>query len=154
MNELMVGVISDTHGLLRESALEALKGCDQIIHAGDVGDPEILAELGRIAPTTAIKGNVDRRPWANRLRETEVVEVGELSLYIIHDYAGLDLNPKPAGFDAVIYGHTHRASIQWQNGVLLLNPGSAGPRRFNHPVSIALLSISGKNMSPEIIRLT
>jgi uncharacterized protein len=153
LSELLVGVISDTHGLLRETALEVLKDSDLIIHAGDVGDPEIFNALERIAPTKAVRGNVDRGEFAQRLPETEIVETGGLSLYVIHDYSTLDLNPKAAGISAVIYGHSHRASIEWQNGVLLLNPGSAGPRRFRLPASLALLTISNRILSPEIIRL-
>jgi uncharacterized protein len=153
MSELRVGIISDTHGILRKAAIESLRGSDLIIHAGDIGDPAILKTLDQIAPTTAVRGNTDRSDWAKSISETEVLEAGELSLYIIHDYSTLDLNPRSAGFHAVIYGHSHRASIDWQNGVLLLNPGSAGPRRFHQSVTLALLSIKNKKMYPEIIRL-
>jgi uncharacterized protein len=153
MNVLRVGVISDTHGLLRQSALDALKDSDLIIHAGDVGDPAILDALEKIAPIRAVRGNVDRGLLAQRLPESEVVDAAGLSLYVIHDFAALDLNPKAAGFRAVIYGHSHRASINWQTGVLLLNPGSAGPRRFNLPVSLALLTIKYGELLPKIIKL-
>jgi uncharacterized protein len=153
MSDLQVGVISDTHGLLRDEAVNVLKDCWLIIHAGDVGDPAILESLSQIAPLRAVRGNVDRGPWSSLLPDSEVVEAGGLSLYIIHDFSTLDLNPQAAGFQAVIYGHSHRPSIEWQNGVLLLNPGSAGPRRFNLPVSLALLTIQEGKLLPEIIRL-
>jgi uncharacterized protein len=153
MSALQVGVISDTHGLLRDEAVSMLKDCRLIIHAGDVGDPAILESLREIAPVKAVRGNVDRGPWSDDLPDTEVVDAGGLSLYIIHDFSALDLNPQASGFNAVIYGHSHRPSIEWQNGVLLLNPGSAGPRRFNLPVSLALLTIQEGKLHPDIIRL-
>lgn len=154
MQTHLVGVISDTHGLLRPEAVKALHGVEQIIHAGDVGKPEILYELLNIAPVIAVRGNVDKGEWANRLRMTEVVEIGEALIYVIHDLGTLDLDPKAAQLDAVIYGHTHQPSIEWKNGVLYLNPGSAGPRRFDLPVSVALLRVTGKQIDIEQVNLS
>lgn len=150
---LRIGVISDTHGLLRPEAVRALRGCERIVHAGDVGDPAILEELRRIAPVAAVRGNVDRGAWADLLPETEVVEVGSALLYVLHDLARLDLDPDAAGFAAVISGHTHQPSSEVRNGVLHLNPGSAGPRRFKLPVTVARLSVSGSRVSAEIVEL-
>jgi len=149
----IVGVISDTHGLLRPQALTTLDGADLIIHAGDVGDPQILSQLRAIAPTRAVRGNIDTGAWAAVLPMTDVVEMGEVHLYVLHDLAALDLDPKAAGFAAVISGHTHRPAADVRNGVLYLNPGSAGPRRFKLPIAIARLEIVGDRVSPEIIEL-
>src|SRR5664279_2519756 len=132
---IVLGVISDTHGLLRPEAVAALVGCDRILHAGDVGAPEILDALAKIAPVTAIRGNVDTAPWARRLAKTEVVEAGGISIYMLHDLGQLDLKPGTAGFRVVIFGHSHTPEIKEKNGVLYFNPGSAGPRRFHLPVS-------------------
>jgi putative phosphoesterase len=150
---VIVGVISDTHGLLRPEALEALRSSDLILHAGDVGDPDILARLRTIAPTTAVRGNVDTAPWATALRLTEVVDAGGLQLYLLHDRAALDVDAKAAGFSAVVSGHTHRASAEVRAGVLYLNPGSAGPRRFTLPVTIARLTVTGTTLSQHIVEL-
>ena len=133
-------MISDTHGLLRPEAVEALKGSELIIHAGDVGAPEILEALGRIAPVVAVRGNVDTAPWARTLPVTEVVEAGGSLLYVLHQVDHLDLDPGAAGFAAVIYGHSHKPSAEIRRGVLFLNPGSAGPRRFNLPVTLVRLA--------------
>src|SRR3954469_16659817 len=132
----MIGVISDTHGLLRPEALEALRGSELIIHAGDVGDPKILEELARLAPVRAIRGNVDTEPPLSKLPDTDVVEVGDVSIYVIHNVHDLDLNPPAAGFVAVISGHSHKPAIETRNGILYFNPGSAGPRRFKLPISV------------------
>ena len=148
-----VGVISDTHGLLRPEAATALHGAHLIIHAGDVGKPGVLEELHAIAPTVAVRGNVDRGEWATRLPLAEVVEVGTLHLYVLHDPAELDLDPAAAGFAAVISGHTHRPAAEVRNGVLYLNPGSAGPRRFSLPVAVARLRIVGQRLAHEIVHL-
>ena len=148
-----IGVISDTHGLLRPEALAALDGCAHIIHAGDVGSPEIIERLRVLAPTTAVRGNVDTASWAISLRLTEVVQVGDLHLYVLHDLAALALDPRAAGFAAVISGHTHRPAVTRRNGVLYLNPGSAGPRRFKLPISLARLDIAGELISHEFITL-
>ena len=150
---MIVGVISDTHGLLRPEALSALRGSEHIIHAGDIGDPEIIPALEKIAPVTAIRGNVDRAPWTNRFPETEVVELAGLTFYIIHDLNALDLNPRVAGFAAVISGHSHQPKQEVKDGVLYFNPGSAGPRRFKLPVTIGRLEIVGKAVSGQILEL-
>ena len=136
-----VGVISDTHGLLRPEALAALAGVDLIIHAGDIGDPEIIDALRQIAPVHAIRGNVDRGFWADEFSPTEIVEVDSQSLYVLHDLHELDLDPAAAGFRVVISGHTHDPVVKEQHGVVYLNPGSAGPRRFKLPISLARMTI-------------
>jgi uncharacterized protein len=146
-----IGVISDTHGLLRPEAIKALRGSDYIIHAGDVGSPEILDELARIAPLTAIRGNVDKAAWAGRLPETAVLEVSDLSIYILHDLAQLDLDPQAAGFAAVISGHSHIAKQNLLDGVLYFNPGSAGPRRFKLPVTVGKLIVQNGTISGRIL---
>ena len=156
MNEggVVVGVISDTHGLLRPQAVEALRGSDFILHAGDVGAPEILTALTQIAPITAIRGNVDTEPWARSLAETEVIEIGSASIFMLHDLGRLDLNPDAAGFRVVVYGHSHRPKIEEKNGVLFFNPGSAGPRRFDLPVSVGKLRIEAGRARAETVQLT
>ncbi|MFZ0808164.1 MAG: metallophosphoesterase family protein, partial [Candidatus Sulfotelmatobacter sp.] len=126
--------MSDTHGMLRPEAVAALRGVDHIIHAGDVGAPEILQELAKIAPVTAIRGNVDKGAWARKLPETEVLELGGISIYVLHDLAQLDLKPEAAGFGVVISGHSHVPKQEVRGGVLYFNPGSAGPRRFKLPI--------------------
>jgi putative phosphoesterase len=150
---MMVGVISDTHGLLRREAVRILRGAELILHAGDVGSEDVLAQLGAVAPTIAVRGNVDTAPWASRLPLTEVIDVGGLQVYMLHELASLDLNPKVAGFAAVISGHTHRPTAEVRNGVLYLNPGSAGPRRFNLPTTVARLQVIGNGLSHEIVDL-
>lgn len=151
---MIVGVISDTHGLLRPEAVEALRGSEHIIHVGDIGAPEIIGELKKIAPVAAIRGNVDVQTWAREFPETEVVELGGKSIYVIHDVKALDLNPKAAGFDAVISGHSHKPGQETKDGVLYLNPGSAGPRRFNLPISVAKLRIEEIGLRAEIMVLS
>jgi len=150
---MIVGVISDTHGLLRPQALTALEGADLIVHAGDVGPPDILARLRMIAPTIAVRGNVDTSPWGRTLAEVEVVDAAGHSLYVLHDIGALDLDPKAAGFAAVIYGHSHRPDAQVRDGVLYLNPGSAGPRRFTLPISLARLTIDDRGLTHEFVTL-
>jgi uncharacterized protein len=150
---ISVGVISDTHGLLRPEAVAALRGSDLILHAGDVGDPEVLERLRNIAATVVVRGNVDTAAWANALPMTEVVEVGELHLYMLHDLATLALDPQAAGFAAVISGHTHQPVADMRDGVLYLNPGSAGPRRFTLPIAVARLDVDGTKMSHRIVDL-
>jgi uncharacterized protein len=151
--EHLVGVISDTHGLLRPEALDALVSVESIIHAGDVGKPEILERLERIAPVFAVRGNVDLSRWANKLPATQVVEVGRALLYVLHNAAELDLDPAAAGFSAVISGHSHQPSAVERGGVLYLNPGSAGPKRFDLPVSLARLRLFGDRLQAELIEL-
>jgi putative phosphoesterase len=148
-----IGVISDTHGLLRPQAVAALRGSPLIIHAGDVGRPEILDELRRIAPVFAVRGNVDRGSWAMELAETEIVKVEDCLLYVLHDLNALDLDPPTAGFRAVIAGHSHQPRIATKDGVLYFNPGSAGPRRFRLPVSVGRLTLSDGKLAAEIIEL-
>lgn len=138
---MKVGVISDTHGLLRPQAVAALAGVDHIFHAGDVGEIAILGELRRIAPVTAIRGNIDTDQSFRDLRETEAVEVGGKLFYLIHDAKQLDLKPEAAGIAAVISGHSHKPAIEWRNGVLFFNPGSAEPRRFSLPISLGFIRI-------------
>jgi putative phosphoesterase len=151
--DLIVGVISDTHGLLRPQAVGELRGSDIIIHAGDVGDATILEELRRLAPTHAVRGNVDHGDCA-ALPATELVEIGEVLFFVLHDIAELDLDPPTAGFAAVVSGHSHRPSIETRDGVLYLNPGSAGPRRFKLPVTVARVHVSARDLRPEIVTLT
>jgi uncharacterized protein len=148
-----IGVISDTHGLLRPEAINALRGSDHVIHAGDVGAPEILAELATLAPVTAIRGNIDKASWARKLPETEVLTIDGISIYILHDMAHLDLKPQAAGFHVVISGHSHVPKQETRDGVLYFNPGSAGPRRFNLPVTVARLLLKTGKIEPEIITL-
>ena len=148
---MLIGIISDTHGLLRPEALAALRGSERIIHAGDVGAPEILDELASIAPVTAIRGNIDKGVWARRLAESEVVEVGTISIYMLHDLARLDLKPEAAGFRVVVYGHSHVPKQETRNGVLYFNPGSAGPRRFKLPVTVGRLVMNNDEVRAEII---
>jgi putative phosphoesterase len=151
---IILGVISDTHGLLRPEAVRALSGSHRILHAGDVGASEILEKLAQIAPVTAVRGNVDTAPWARRvLPETEVVDAGGVTIYILHDLGELDLKPEAAGFGVVIYGHSQRPKLEERNGVLYFNPGSAGPRRFNLPVSLGKLTIQAGKVHAELITL-
>jgi len=147
-----IGVISDTHGLLREEARSRLQGCDMIIHAGDVGEPAILEELRRMAPLVAVRGNVDTGAWAGELSQMEYVQVEGVSICVIHNIAELDLDPAAAGVNVVVYGHSHKPAAEWKDGVLYLNPGSAGPRRFHLPVSVALLRVGGDDILPEIVQ--
>jgi len=149
----VIGVISDTHGLLRPEAVEKLHGSDLIIHAGDVGHAEILEQLRSIAPTFAVRGNVDTSAWAQALPLTEVVEVGDVRIYVLHDIATLDCDPVSAGFAVVIFGHSHRPHAEVRQDVLYLNPGSAGPRRFTLPIAVARLEINGSRIAHEIIEL-
>lgn len=152
-SEVVVGVISDTHGLLRPEALQALQGVERIIHAGDVDEPGILERLEEVAPVSAVRGNMDRGAWAGRLPETEVVEVGGRQLFVLHDPGRLDLDPAAAGFDAVIHGHTHRSREEVRNGILYLNPGSAGARRGDRPVTLARLRVGPEGLEAEIVEL-
>ena len=151
--EFTIGLISDTHGLLRPEAITALAGSDYIIHAGDIGRAGIIEELSAIAPTTAVRGNNDKGAWASRIPETDVLEIGAAILYVIHDIAELDLDPAAAGFHAVISGHSHRPSIETREGVLFVNPGSAGPRRFKLPVSVGCLTVYGTSIKPRLVEL-
>lgn len=140
---MIVGLISDTHGLVRPEALAALAGSEHILHAGDIGSAEVLAALARIAPVTAIRGNNDRDAWASHLPETELLELGGAWIYLVHDLGDLDIDPAAAGVQVVLSGHSHKPAVFEEDGVLYVNPGSAGPRRFTLPVSIATLAIEG-----------
>ena len=148
-----IGVISDTHGLLRPEAIEALRGSDHIIHAGDVGAPEILDKLASIARVTAVRGNVDKGAWSRKLRESDVLEIGGISIYVLHDLAQLDLKPKAAGFAVVVSGHSHIPKQETRDGVLYFNPGSAGPRRFRLPVSVGKLVVEDGVVRGELVKL-
>jgi uncharacterized protein len=148
-----IGIISDTHGLLRPAAVEALRGAKHIIHAGDIGGPEILEKLAAIAPVTAVRGNIDKAAWAQALPETAVLEFGSLSIYLLHDLSKLDLNPKAAGFNVVVYGHSHVPKQETRDEVLYFNPGSAGPRRFKLPISVGTLIVKGGAVRAEIVEL-
>lgn len=148
-----VGVISDTHGLLRAGALDELRGVDVIVHAGDIGDPEILRQLRQVAPVTAVRGNIDTAEWSRSLPEREVLEIGGASLYVLHNVQELDLDPTAAGFSAVIFGHSHKPLIEMRKGVLFFNPGSAGPRRFSLPISLGKLLVRNGKMKAELIQL-
>jgi hypothetical protein len=150
---LTVGVIADTHGLLRPQAVAPLRGSDLIVHAGDVGSPEILDELRAVAPTFAVRGNVDRGAWAESLPATAVVEAGPHQLYVLHILEDLDLVPEVAGFSAVISGHSHKALAETRRGVLYLNPGSAGPRRSRLPITVARLRVTEGGLEHEIVEL-
>ncbi|MGA8500890.1 MAG: metallophosphoesterase family protein [Candidatus Sulfotelmatobacter sp.] len=153
MPSILIGVISDTHGLLRPEAIAALRGSDHIIHSGDVGSPEILEQLAAIAPVTAVRGNVDKAAWSRKLPETAVLELDGVSIYVLHDLAQLDLKPKAAGFAAVVNGHSHVPKQETRDGVLYFNPGSAGPRRFKLPVSVGSLIVQDGGVRGELVEL-
>src|SRR4051812_47036212 len=149
--EIVVGVISDTHGLLRPEALDALHGSHFIIHAGDVGDPVIIAALQKIAPVTVVRGNIDTEPWAKELPEDAVLQIGKMKIYIIHNLKELRIDPAAKGFAAVICGHSHVPKQETTKGVLYFNPGSAGPRRFRLPISLGRVRIRDGAIHPELV---
>lgn len=149
----MIGVISDTHGLLRPEAVHALQGSELILHAGDIGPSDIIERLRDIAPVRVVRGNCDHGPWAQTLPETEVVSIDGRDVFMIHDVGRLDLDPEAAGFAAVIYGHSHQPAIERRDEVLYLNPGSAGPKRFSLPISVAHLHATAAGLRAEIIDL-
>jgi putative phosphoesterase len=149
----MIGIISATHGLLRPAAIAALRGVEHILHAGDVGDASILDSLRNVAPVTAIRGNIDVGGPCSHLPATEVVTLDGHTFYMLHDRQALDLDPAAAGFSAVISGHSHKPLIEWRHGVLYMNPGSAGPRRFSLPISIGLLTIGADGLQPRLVTL-
>jgi hypothetical protein len=151
--EIIVGVISDTHGLMRPEALAALRGSHLIIHAGDVGNPDVIKALAGIAPLHVVRGNVDTADWDGGLPMIELVEVGERRFYVLHQVSQLDVEPASSGFAAVVFGHSHQPTIETRDGVLFLNPGSAGPRRFKLPVTVARVGVAGARMRPEIVEL-
>jgi hypothetical protein len=148
-----IGLISDTHGLLRPEAVAFLRGSDFIVHGGDIGHPSVLEELSSLAPVTAIRGNNDKGPWADTVQETEVLQVGDLFIYVVHNIAELDLDPVAAGFRVVVSGHSHRPSVQERDGVLYVNPGSSGPRRFKLPVAVAELIVVGNSVRARLVEL-
>jgi putative phosphoesterase len=150
---MKIGIISDTHGLLRPEAVERLAGVDHIIHAGDIGRVDVISELRRIAPVTAVRGNIDRDEWAACYPQTELVKLGGRFFYVLHNLAELDLDPIAAGIDVVVSGHSHQPKIETVGGVVYLNPGSAGPRRFSLPIALATLDLSGKALRPCIVSL-
>lgn len=149
----LVGLISDTHGLIRPEALDALRHSDLIVHCGDVGDPSVLEALRSLAPVRAIRGNNDSGAWASSLPASDVVELGAHTLYVLHDLAELDLDPAAAGITAVVSGHSHKPVIRKKGEILFVNPGSAGPRRFTLPVTVARLTLQSGNCTAEIIDL-
>jgi len=148
---MRIGLISDTHGLLRPEVLDFLSGSDHIVHGGDVCDAAVLEKLRAIAPVTAVRGNNDRGAWAAGLRESELVRLGDVFLYAIHDLAGIDIEPRAAGVQVVVSGHSHRPAIDERDGVLYVNPGSAGPRRFRLPISAGELAVEGGRVSARIV---
>ena len=153
MTKTVIGVISDTHGLLRPEALEALCGCDAILHAGDIGSIEVAEALKQIAPLHIVRGNVDCVPWALVFPPTEAVQIAGKYFYILHNIDELDIDPVDGGFDAVIFGHSHRQHSEVKNGVLYFNPASAGPRRFSLPISLGKIVVEGDELKPEFIDL-
>ena len=148
-----VGIISDTHRLLRAEAIEALANADAIVHAGDIGAPEVIDQLRELAPVTAIRGNIDHGAWTAELRDDEVLEIGGRRLYVIHNVADLQHDPRAAGFDVVVSGHSHKPKVDHVDGVLYINPGSAGPRRFSLPVSLARLTLTANGLDTELVTL-
>jgi putative phosphoesterase len=148
-----VGVISDTHGLLRPEALAVLRGSDFIVHAGDIGEPELIQALRALAPVTVVRGNNDKGAWADAIAETEVLQVGEVFIYVLHNLAELDLDPVAAGFHVVVSGHSHHPLVERRDGVLYVNPGSAGPRRFKLPIAVAELQIVERSVDARIVQL-
>ena len=149
----LIGVISDTHNLLRSEAVEALQGAEMILHAGDVCKPEILQTLNRIAPVIAVRGNNDKGEWANTLPETETIKIRGITIYMLHNLKEINANPQSADIKVVISGHSHKPSIEKRKDVLYINPGSAGPRRFSLPVSLALLTITENVVTPQLLEL-
>jgi hypothetical protein len=148
-----IGLISDTHGLLRPEAISFLRGCDHIVHGGDIGHAEILAQLSALAPVTAVRGNNDTGPWAETLAETELVQIGQIFIFVLHDIAQLDIDPNGAGVHVVVSGHSHNPSVERRGGVLYVNPGSAGPRRFTLQISVAELVVTGSAVSVRLVKL-
>lgn len=151
---LRIGLISDTHGLLRPEAVEFLRGCDHIVHGGDIHKPGILEHLARISPVTAVRGNNDKGAWADILPDTELVHFAEKRIYVIHDISQIDIDPHAAQVDVVVYGHSHKPSIEERNGVLYINPGSAGPRRFKLPITVGELSIDNGTLRSRVVELS
>jgi putative phosphoesterase len=153
IDAIRIGLISDTHGLVRDEALAALDGCQHIIHAGDIDTPDVLEKLRRLAPVTVVRGNNDRGTWADSIPVFDVVEFGVVSIYVRHDEAELDIDPVAAGFRVMVFGHSHRPMVEAREGILFVNPGSAGPRRFKLPIAVGELLISGDRVDARIIEL-
>ena len=153
MTRHLVGLISDTHGLLRPEAIRTLQDSDLIVHAGDIGTAEVLAALRAVAPVHAVRGNIDKGEWAQGLPKTEALAVDQVGVYVIHDIRELDVVPEAAGFTVVVSGHSHQPSIHDQNGVIYINPGSAGPRRFKLPVSVALMHVQDQSVEMKLMTL-
>ena len=150
---LRIGLISDTHGLLRPEAVSFLRGSNFIVHAGDVGDPKDIETLESLAPVTVVRGNNDKGPWADAIAETNVLEANDVFIYVLHDIADLDLDPSAAGFRVVVFGHSHRPSSETRDGVLYVNPGSAGPRRFRLPICVGELQIADGSITARSVEL-
>lgn len=148
-----VGLISDTHGLLRPEAVAFLRGSDFIVHAGDIGNADVLKALNALAPVTVVRGNNDKGPWAENIAETEVLQIGDVFIYVLHNLAELDLDPAAAGFQVVVSGHSHRPSIEERDGVLYVNPGSSGPRRFSLPIAVGELEVAGRSVKAKLVEL-
>jgi putative phosphoesterase len=148
-----VGLISDTHGLLRPEAIAFLRGSDFIVHAGDIGDANVLNELRALAPVTAVRGNNDKGAWPEAISETEVLQIGDVLIYVLHNLAELDLDPVAAGFQVVVSGHSHHPLVEERDGVLYVNPGSSGPRRFKLPIAVAELEVSGHSVKAKVVEL-
>jgi putative phosphoesterase len=150
---IRVGLISDTHGLVRDEAVEVLKGCQHILHAGDIDEPDVLVKLRKLAPVTVVRGNNDRGAWAQAIPVYDVVEFGLVSVYLRHDESELDVDPRAAGFRVMLFGHSHKPRVETRDGVLFVNPGSAGPRRFKLPIAVGELLIAGDRVEARIIEL-
>jgi len=150
---MRVGLISDTHGLVRAEVIDFLRGSDFIVHAGDIGDPQVLKKLRALAPLTAVRGNNDLGPWAERIPHSQALKAGEVLIYVLHDLADLDVHPAPAEVRVVVSGHSHRPLIKERDGVLYVNPGSAGPRRFKLPIAVGELSVKGNSVRARIAEL-
>lgn len=148
-----VGLISDTHGLLRPEAIAFLRGSDFIVHAGDIGNADVLKELQALAPLTVVRGNNDNGPWAEKIAETEVLRIDDVFIYVLHNLAELNLDPVAAGFQVVVSGHSHRPSVEQRDGVLYVNPGSAGPRRFKLPIAAGELEVVGRSATAKLVEL-
>jgi len=148
-----VGIISDTHGLLRPEATEFLRGSDFLVHGGDIGHADTLKDLASLAPVTAVRGNNDKGSWAETLAHSEVLQVEGVFIYVVHDIKELDLDPRAGGFHVVVSGHSHKPSVETRDGVVYVNPGSAGPRRFKLPIAVADLAVRGRSVRARVVEL-
>jgi putative phosphoesterase len=150
---MRVGVVADTHGLVRPQVLKALSGCEHILHAGDIGSPDVIERLREVAPVTAIRGNVDRGVWADEFPHTDMMQLGRYWIYLLHDRNTIDLDPAAAGVNIVISGHSHKPGIENHEGVLYINPGSVGPRRFTLPTAFAILEVTPESAQARLVEL-